>query len=199
VEIPSGGFTFGSKFKDATIVIVRKKDGVWSLALDNGQATKIAEDGTMIESRARTDERPGGLDWKPDMTYYDGSKVKGVRDLDKDFRAALKLDSGFKVKLDRWGKELARKELEKQSATEDPAPTTAEAPTPDPDLEPKKEALNLLGEWCAKCNGGTRIAPKQAYEKFTGVVIEPGDEMKPDDYAVLRDELQARINDASAA
>jgi hypothetical protein len=191
MEIPEGGFKFGAKFNQDTIVIARKKDDIWSLAFDNGRAAKIAADGTLIEMRNRSDERHGGLAWEEGTAFYDGSKITSVRRLKKELRIALELDSGFKVKLDRWGKEIGRKELPKEAVA-----TGGEQPG---DLEPKKEALRLLGEWCAKCNGAQRLSPKQAYKEFTGVIIEAGDEMSVDDYAVLRDELQAQLDKHESA
>jgi len=133
--------------------------------------------------------------------------------------AVLELDSGFKVKLDQWGMETGRKELEKEA----PKESSEEAPKPEPKEEAvapdgefskamtlaedsngaspeilRKGMITLLAHWCRTVNGGVKISPKAAYIELVGVAIGDGDKMQESDFRALLETLHEKIQEKAA-
>jgi hypothetical protein len=114
VGIPQSGFQDFAKYnKEERIILMAQKDGRTILALDSGQRVTVSDEGYEIDRRPRTDENKGGRKWKAGDEYYDGSKVTKTAGSKKDeWAMRLLLDSGFEVRLDRWGAEERRKKRE---------------------------------------------------------------------------------------
>jgi hypothetical protein len=131
VGIPEAGFTLFAKYnKDERIILIAKKEGRTILALDSGQRVTVSDDGLEVDRRDRTDETKGGRKWESGDSYFEGEKVTKVAGSKKDPLAIrLLLDSGFEVRLNRWGNEERRKKREEK-------PDAAE---PEPPKEEKKE------------------------------------------------------------
>ena len=129
---------------------------------------------------------------------FTGSKVLSV-DVREDGTAVIELESGFKVLIDKDGKELKRKPLEKVDDPSPPPPSEAphEGPrssNPEELLAAAKEgARSLMGRWCNEKNDGVKISPKAAYEKLLGVVVGSGQKMSADDYVALREQLEEEL------
>jgi len=107
----------GFKYRDAMIVMTVSGPKWHALFLDDGKKVVFGREGDVLveqEVTGREYEFAGGAEWIEGSTYYDKAKVVAVTT--KGRNAVLELDSGFKVKLDQWGKEMGRKEVEKPQA-----------------------------------------------------------------------------------
>ena len=135
VGLPKEGYKYGQMYNDdERIVVLQKMDNGWTLALDSGKAAVVDDKGYETAYRDRND---GGKVWSQGDTYYDGAKVEKIAESKKGTPGKwLALDSGFKVKVDDWGKELKRKERKKKAA-----PETKEEPKKEETKkeDPKKE------------------------------------------------------------
>lgn len=122
VGIPKDGFVPFAKYnKDERIVLVAKKEGRTILALDSGQRVTVSDDGLEVDRRDRTDENKGGRKWAAGDTYFDGAKVEKTAGSKKDpLSLRILLDSGFEVRLNRWGNEERRKKREAKPAADKP-------------------------------------------------------------------------------
>ena len=205
----------GSTYDGAMIVGTVSGPGWHAILLDSGKKVVFGrEENTLTEQEIsdRNDEFPGGFEWSKGATYYDGSKVVGVTTKNK--MAVLELDSGFKVKLDQWGKELGRKKAEeasgpKPAADSEPAPAAvspefeeamkaAEDSAGLPEEQLRKHMITLLAYWCKHMNGGVKIAPKTAYIELVGVAISENDRMRHEDYKALLETLADKIKEKAA-
>jgi len=216
VGIPRDGFkVFGMYNKKERIIICAKRGEKYVLALDSGKRVTINSEGYEIERVNRKDSKKGGRNWSEGEKYYDGSTVEKVGNSKKDESAAwLALDSGFKVMVDGWGKEVNRKERKdkNQSAPaqdgsppgpppehEVPASTPAPAEESSGEFAPssvesieamddvaevRQAARPLFQKWCMK-ELGKKISPKDAYGQMTGVQLGRGQSMTLDDWKTL--------------
>lgn len=228
VGIPKSGFkAFQMYNKDERIVMYGQKGGVHHLALDSGKKVQVNADGYETKRLKREDEFKGGRKWKSGELYYDGSKIEKVADSKKDeWSLWLALDNGFKVLLDRWGKQSKKKERKKGKKSEDKAksqssttsnPTSASTGSPpiseadmaggndavDPEAVKtvemmRKITIPLLKKWCDEIHN-KRVNPKQAYQEFTGVILKKGQSMSLDDYKVLYQCLEEALEEKDAA
>lgn len=144
VGIPRDGFkVFGMYNKDERIVIRANRGGNHVLALDSGKRVTVNPDGYEIERTNRKDSKKGGRKWEVGEKYYDGSTVEKVGNSKKDETAAwLALDSGFKVMVNGWGKEVNRKELKDKKPAQQSEPASspaADEPPPGPPPGPPPE------------------------------------------------------------
>ena len=211
VGIPEKGFKeFGMYNKEERIVIRFQKSGQFTLALDSGQRVTVSAEGYETDRRDRTDDNPGGRDWGEGEEYYNGAHVEKIAKSKKiETSLWLALDDGFKVLVDKWGREEKRKERKKksddepkeESTTEPDAPkeeskpeeSEPEEPANDVDIEKmdsteqvRKACIPLLGKWCREINGGKKVSYKDAYEALTGgLKIEKGSSMSMEDYKTL--------------
>ena len=196
VGIPKDGFRAGQMYnKKERIVMCGQKEGVHHLALDSGKKVQVSADGYETDRSDRADKYKGGRKWKPGDVYYDGAKIEKAADSKKDeWGLWLALDNGFKVLLDRWGKQTKKKDRKKGKKSEGAKseksdPAAAKPPSTPPASETKSEETVLK----------KRVNPKQAYEEFTGVVLKKGQSMTLDDYKVLYQCLEEALDDASKA
>jgi len=192
VGIPKGGYGYGQMYNDdERIVVLQKMDNGWSLALDSGKAAVINNDGYETAYRDRKD---GGKVWSAKESYYDGAKIEKIADSKKGTPGKwLALDNGFKVKVDKWGKELSRKErkkrkekvesssenLEKLESKEQVLDSIEKMTKPE---QVRKAIVPLLKTYCMEVNGGVKISYKAALEKLSGTVP---DKMNMEDYKTL--------------
>ncbi len=141
VGIPRGGFKVFDKYnKEERIILVAKKYGRTVLALDSGQRVTVSDDGLEVDRRDRSDESEGGKKWKEGDSYFDGEKVMKVAGSKKDkFAIRLLLDSGFEVRLNRWGKEDRRKKREEK----EPEPPVENEKKDSPDKERVPEEVKV--------------------------------------------------------
>lgn len=141
VGIPPDGFVLFAKYnKDERIILIAKKEGRTILALDSGERVTISDDGMEVDRRARTDKSKGGRKWKEGDSYFDGAKITKTAGSKKDeFALRVMLDSGFEVRLDRWGKEERRKETKDKG----PDPKTEESKSPEPEVEKPEPKVEL--------------------------------------------------------
>lgn len=197
----------GHKYHDAVIVGTVSGPNWHTILLDNGKQVEFKKDGsTLTEQRIvdRSDEFPGGSEWIKGSAYYDGAKVVDIKT--KGRVVVLDLDSGFKVKLDQWGKEVGRKKLEKKE--EDPEPPAkkespefeeamkvAEDSSGMDEQQLRKHMITLLAYWCKHFNDGVKIAPKKAYVDLVGVAISENDKMRHEDYKALLETLADKIKE----
>lgn len=223
VGIPKDGFSQSQMYnKEERIVMYGQKGSVHHLALDSGEKVVVSGDGHETDRAARSDKFKGGRKWKVGDEYYDGSYVEKIANSkNNEWNLWLALNNGFKVCVDRWGKEKKRKE--QKGAKEHPAsappaspsppqpvpaPQPAEAPTTgkggpvDPEAVTTVEMMRkittpLLKRWCLDI-AGKRMNPKQAYGHLTGVVLNKGQSISLDDYKVLYQCLEEAIEDAAA-
>lgn len=217
VGIPRDGFkVFGMYNKKERIIICAKRGENHVLALDSGKRVTINSEGYEIERVNRKDSKKGGRNWSEGEKYYDGSTVEKVGNSKKDESAAwLALDSGFKVMVDGWGKEVNRKERKdkKQSAPAQDGPPPgpppeheAPASTPAPpseessaaftpsaveiieamdDVAEVRQAARPLFQKWCMKELGKKISPKEAYGQMTGVQLGRGQSMTLDDWKTL--------------
>ena len=134
--------------------------------------------------------------------YADGSKIIDMYGSKSSEETVLELDSGFKVKLDKEGNEIARKKLEQPAEKEEPPPGNSahegqRGTNTDPLAMIRIEIKPLLRRWCEERNDGVKISPKQIYEKLEGVVIAGGTKMGLDDYQILKGSLEDQLKKAS--
>jgi hypothetical protein len=216
----------GSQYRGATIVMTVSGPTWHAILLDNGKKVVFGREGTTLTEQEVGDrdfEFAGGAEWLEGSAYYDGAKVVGVTT--KGRNAVLELDSGFKVKLDQWGKEVGRKELEKPEPKPEPqsqADSDAAKDLPDDDggakgdtefakamtfaedcsgasvEELRKGMIALLAFWCKNMNGGVKISPRSAYIELVGVAIPEGDKMREEDYRALLETLHEKIQEKAA-
>jgi len=229
VGVPKAGFRAGQMYnKEERVVMFGQKGGVNLLALDSGKKVQVSAEGHEIDRSKRTDKFKGGRKWSEGDVYYDETTVEKVADSKKDeWSLWLALDNGFKVCVNRWGKETKRKDRKKgkkaDSKTSVSAATPPSTPPPTaPSSQPQPEAdapggggkvdpetvktvelmrkitTPLLKRWCDEVYQ-KRVNPKQAYEQFTGVVLGKGQPMSLDDYKVLYQCLEEALDDAAAA
>lgn len=229
VGIPKAGFRAGQMYnKEERIVMLGQKGGINMLALDSGEKVQVNAEGHEIDRSKRTDKFKGGRKWSEGDVYYDETTVEKVADSKKDeWSLWLALDNGFKVCVNRWGKEAKRKERKKgkksgaknsdqSSAPPSSPPPTAPPSQPQPEADApgkggkvdpetvttvelmRKITTPLLKKWCDEVYK-KRVNPKQAYEQFTGVVLGKGQPMSLDDYKVLYQCLEEALDDAAAA
>lgn len=205
VGLPSGGYKPGMKYNATErIVMCAQKKLDWVLALDSGKRVKINNGGFEIERIDRIDQKRGGADWAVENVYYDGGKIVGVANSKNDELALwLALDNGFKVCLDRWGREVKRKELAKKDAAVDndkkdtqaapPATENADSIDNVSDIAiARKMAGDVLKKWCIDV-AHQRLSYKEAYQKISGINLPKGQSMSLDDYKVLYDALTEAI------
>lgn len=209
----------GASIRGAMIVnIVGNDPKEHVVLLDNGRQVIFKREGLTLyleDVVDRTDETPGGRLWKEGDSYYDGTEIINV--ITKGQIAVLELKSGFKVKLDRWGKEIGRKELEKPQEApkgETPHEGPRDGPKGDTDFakamllaedctsasmeDLRKHTLTLLAFWCKTYNNGVKISPKTAYIELVGVAIADGDKMREEDYRALLETLAEKIKEKAA-
>lgn len=122
----------------------------------------------------RKDSVPGGREWKAGDKYFEGEKILKVENFEDKNVAVLELDSGYKVKLDRWGKETARKELEQKKE----------------ELPPRDFMIVQLKKYCEEKNGGVKMSPKQAAKEVLGIEFEHGRALSDEQYLELGNKLQ---------
>lgn len=231
VGVPQSGFKLHSKYnKDERIILLVRQEEQkrTALALDSGYMVCVSDDGYEIIRKERSDESKGGKEWNVGDEYFDGSKIYKIASSKKDPNAIrLLLDSGFEVRLDRWGKEERRKErkVEKEEKPKEDVkekenpknknepdktqgetePTEAKATVADEkaDIESIKsiEMLRKVTLPLLKdwCENVLRrkISPKAAYTELTGVILQKGQTMGLDDYKVLYQSLEEAIEEAS--
>ncbi len=102
-----------------------QKDGTAWLALDSGYKVHVTAELRELERKERTDKFRGGRDWQVGDVYYDGAKVLAVAKTKKDETGIwLRLEGDSKVFLNRWGKELKRKQVEDEPEPKRPKPAT---------------------------------------------------------------------------
>lgn len=195
----------GNKYQEAMIVGIVTGPGWHTILLDNGKQVEFQRNGEVLTEQRiadRSDNFPGGFEWIKDSVYYDGSKVTGRKTKGKT--AVLELDSGFKVKLDQWGKEVGRKKIEKdpeppakkESPEFEDAMNAAEDSSGMDEPELRKHMITLLAYWCKHHNSGVKIAPKKAYIELVGVAISENDKMRHEDYKALLETLSDKIKEA---
>lgn len=222
ISIPSGGWKAWDLLDDGRrIMKMGTKDDKIRLALDDGHAVEVKRTGenrgVIILDRKRkdVDKLPrGGFEWKEGDVYYDGSSVRGIKNAKQDGCLILKLDSGFKVKLNTFGRELSRKELKKKNvdskadSSKKDGGEKAEGPSfaltdeeqaafdavraglrDVTDTKLKDHIRVLLARWCNEYNEGVRMTPKEAYKKLLGVVLENGKRMGTDDLIAFLEAL----------
>ena len=133
VGIPTDGFQPFKKYNgEERIIMVRAKGDAYYLALDSGFKVVINSEGYEEERTKRADETRGGFKWKKGETYFDGSTVEALANSKKDeLELWLALDNGFKVLIDRWGKEIRKKERKKDA---NPEPINAEPVASAPEV-----------------------------------------------------------------
>ncbi len=217
----------GFQYRGATIVMTVSGPKWHAIFLDDGKKVVFGREGDALVEQEVVDrefEFAGGAEWIEGSTYYDKSKVIGV--VTKGRNAVLELDSGFKVKLDQWGREAGRKELEKPQVE----PPKGEAPhegqrqsrEDGEDTSPKsdtdfakamllaedcsgasaedlrKNMIVLLAFWCRSMNDGVKISPKAAYIELVGVAIGEGDKMREEDHRALLETLAEKIQEKAA-
>ncbi len=212
----------GSQYRDAMIVMTVAGPTWWAILLDDGKKVVFGREGDVLTEQEITDrefEFAGGAEWVEGSTYYDKTKVVAV--VTKGRNAVLELDSGFKVKLDQWGKEVGRKEADKPQA-EAPKAEAPKEETPKEDSAPKgdaefakamlmaedcsgasmeeirKSTIALLSFWCKNLNAGVKVSPKTAYVDLVGVAIGEGDKMRVEDYRALLETLHEKIQEKAA-
>ena len=201
VGIPSEGFLAGKMYNDEErIVLAFEKGGNWVLALDSGVAVRVESSGHESTRRDRQDDNPGGREWNAGDAYYDGAKIEKIAPTKKDPQVLwVGLDSGFKVRLDRWGKETKRKERkaaeEPKKPVEAEAAGTADSGQTGPTLDEvramtekekvRQVCIPLMVRYCKDANGGVKISLKAAYERFSGEVMQKGAKMDLTQYKVL--------------
>lgn len=203
----------GHKHRGAMIVGTVSGPGWHAILMDNGKKVVFGREGDVLtqqEIADRDDKDPGGSEWADGSDYYDGSKVMAV--VTKGRSAVLTLDSGFKVKLDQWGKEVGRKPVEAPEP-EKPAPTPEvgqAAPQESSEFtdammwaedcsgatmeQLRKAMFPLLAYWCKNFNNGVKLSPKMAYIELVGVAIGEGDKMRIEDYKALLETLYDKIS-----
>lgn len=116
VNVPKGGFKPFMMYGDDRIMLVGKKgDEAWVLALDNGERVVI-EAGHETSRGPRRDDPSGGRRWKEGDRYYAGETVEKIANSKNGGgKIWLALDTGLKVLIDKWGKEEKRKSRKKPS------------------------------------------------------------------------------------
>jgi len=216
----------GCEYRGAMIVMTVAGPTWWAVFLDDGKKVVFGREGDVLVEQEVTDrefEFAGGAEWIEGSVYYDKSKVVAVTT--KGRNAVLELDSGFKVKLDQWGREVGRKAADR--APEEPAkeeaveeeppkeePTEEKAAEGDTEFdkamllakdcsgasmeEIRKGTITLLAFWCKNMNGGVKVSPKTAYVDLVGVAIGDGDKMRVEDYRALFETLQEKIQEKAA-
>ena len=157
----------GFQYRGAMIVMTVSGPKWHAVMLDDGRKVVFGREGAVLTEQEVTDrdyEFAGGAEWIDGSVYYDKSRVVAV--VTKGRNAVLELDSGFKVKLDQWGKEVGRKELERPkeeragaaqddgdaAAAGDAAAPEAEVDAGDDDSQKGTEAFAkamLLAEDCS--------------------------------------------------
>jgi hypothetical protein len=214
VGIPEKGFKeFGMYNKEERIVILFQKSGQFTLALDSGQRVTVSGEGYETDRRDRTDNNPGGRDWGDGEAYYNGAHVEKIAKPKNDETSLwLALDDGFKVFLNKWGKEEKRKERKKKESTGAAKPESETDSKPEPDsAEPadvdieamdsteqvRKACIPLLAQWCRDIKK-KKVSYKEAYEELTGgVKIEKGSPMSMEDYQTLYTLLEEALGVAA--
>lgn len=209
----------GFEYQGAMIVMTVAGPKWHSVLLDNGKCVVFGREGNLLVEQKITDrefEFAGGSEWIIGSVYYDKSKVTSV--VSNGRNVVLELDSGVKVKLDEWGKELGRKAIE----VAEPASEVKLEPEPQKDAETsaesdydkaillakdcsgapyeslRKATLVLLAFWCKNLNGGVKVSPKTAYIELLGVAIGEGDSMRQEDYRALLETLYEKIEERAA-
>lgn len=155
------------------------KDNVQVYILDSGFIIKF-KDGEELARKQRPEEDSpiGGINWSKDSRYYDGSRVIDVKISEHKKVALLELDSCFKVKLDRWGKEVARKPLEEVAKER--------LENFDEKQALKKEVFDLHSKYCQSL--GKKISLKETLYRLEGVDL--GDEkLTESDMKILKESL----------
>ena len=215
----------GYQYRGAMIVMTVAGPKWWGILLDDGTKVVFGREGDALVEQEVSDrefEFAGGAEWIEGSTYYDKAKVVAV--VTKGRNAVLELDSGFKVKLDQWGKEVGRKEAEKPQTEAPKVEAPKEAPKEEPkeDSAPKgdaefakamlmaedcsgasmeeirKSTISLLSFWCKNLNAGVKVSPKTAYVDLVGVAIGEGDKMRVEDYRALLETLHEKIRGKAA-
>jgi|GEM_PF-3447020 len=226
VEIPQGGYKAFMMYEENRIMLVGKKgDDTWVLALDNGERIVI-ESGHETSRGPRRDDPSGGRRWKEGDRYYDGATVEKVADSKNGgSKVWLALDDGSKVLIDKWGKQEKRKPRKKpgdkvkadtgsaQESKKRNATTESSNNKNKPDHKDVIEAevvlnieeLNSVEEVRQHtipllkewCDKifKKRISPKQAYSELTGVVLQQGQTMTIDDFKVLYTCLKEQLDE----
>ena len=202
VGIPRDGFKFGQMYNEQERIVLKTKvadgshDGHFLLALDSGIAVVVSPEGYEVSRRERTDENPGGRPWKEGKKYYGGEVIEKIAEAKKDPKSLwLALDSGFKAKVDRWGKETKKKERKKK---EEPKKNESQEEAENNGIiqidafrklgtveEMRKNLYPVLAKWCRDVNEGKKISPKTAYTQLNGVTFEGGKGMSVEDFPVL--------------
>lgn len=225
VGIPRDGFAVYQMYNEGERILMKGhlqdgKGGMrWALALDSGERVDVSEDGYEISRGPRRDDKKGGRDWKEGDAYFDGSTIEKIADSKKGGgKIWLALDNGYKVLLDKWGKEEKKKERKKSKPKDEskpqapsdgkpaepaksaePAPSESQ-PAQDVDIETietveelRQLTVPLLKKWCDTIHK-KRVSMKQAYSELTGVILQKGQAMTLDDFKVLYNCLEEQLN-----
>lgn len=150
-----------------------------------GKYTKRSDGCVQQESRnPRKDSVPGGRKWTEGDLYFEGEKILKVETFEDKNVAVLELDSGHKVKLDRWGKETARKELEIAEFLEGGKKPIDKA------VAAREFMIVQLKKYCEEKNDGVKMSPKQAAKEVLGVEFDHGRALSDEQYRELGNKLQ---------
>lgn len=224
VGIPREGFAAFQMYNETERILMKGQlqDGKgsmrWALALDSGERVDVSHDGYEISRGPRRDDKKGGRDWEEGDAYFDGSAVEKIADSKKGGgKVWLALDSGYKVLLDKWGKEEKRKERKKSKPKDgEPQAESSDAQKPqaqksddtseqsdgaqDVDIEKietveelRQLTVPLLKKWCDTIHK-KRVSMKQAYSELTGVILQKGQAMTLDDFKVLYNCLEEQLD-----
>jgi len=200
VGIPRDGFKSGKMYNEQERIVIMftmpntgsVHDGHFRLALDSGKAVTVSPEGYEVAREERKDDNPGGYPWKEGSEYYEYERVEKIAEAKKDPKSLwLALDSGFKVKVDRWGREVKRKERKKKEEPKSEKGEPNGLMTIDSFRkletveEMRKNLIPALAQWCREVNDGKKISPKTAYTQLSGVTFEGGKSMGVEDFPVL--------------
>lgn len=201
VGLPKGGFVELRKYnKSEIIVMYAKRSNGHYIALDSGDKVVVDDDGYEIERSKRTDNHVGGRKWQKSQPYYDGSVIeKMAQSKTGENVLRLALSSGHEVAVDRWGREIKRKERKNpQPPSQQPQEAHASGEVDVESLDSLEKVRNatvpLLNKWCRDILK-KKVAPKEAYNHFTGVVMKTGQELNIDDYKVLHNCLDEALKE----
>lgn len=206
VGIPKDGFKFGQMYNEKERIVLKStiattadsNPGAHKIGLDSGKLVHVNPEGFEVERNDRTDDSPGGRPWKVGKKYYGGEVIEGVAPAKKNPKSLwLALDSGMKVKVDQWGKEVKRKERKKKEEAAPKEEAKTESPKGNSLMptgeyrklstleEMRKHLIPALAQWCRDVNGGKKISPKTAHTQLNGVTFDHGQSMSIDDFPVL--------------